>query len=73
MYTMQELHLFLLLSIISTSLSKVSLHSSTNLSTNLFLHVQFLQSKYSLKSHALLHSHSQLLGFQIKSLSPTPL
>ena len=40
MYTMQEL--FLLLSIISTSSSIVSLHSSTNLSTNPFLHAQFL-------------------------------
>ena len=49
----------------------VSLNSSPNLFTNLFLHLQFLQSNYSLKSHDLLHSHSQLLGFQIKPLSHT--
>ena len=48
-------------------------HSSTNLSTNFFLHLQFLQSKYSSISHALSHSHSQLLGFQINPLSHTPL
>ena len=36
-----------------------SVHFLTNLSTNFFLHLQ--------------HSHSQLLGFQIDSLSNTPL
>ena len=40
-----------------------SVHSSTNLSTNLFLHLQFSKSKYSPTSHDLSHSHSQLLGF----------
>ena len=30
-----------------------SVHSSTNLSTNFFLHLHFLYPKYSLKSHDL--------------------
>ena len=45
----------------------------TNLSANLFLHLQVLPSKYSPTLHGLSHSHSQLLGFQICSLSHTPL
>ena len=43
--------------------SKFSLHSSTNLSTSLFLHLQISQSKYSPTLHDLSHSHSQLLGY----------
>ena len=46
-----------------------SLLSSTNLSTNLFLNLQFSWSKYSPTSHDLSHSHSQLLGFQINLLA----
>ena len=58
--------------------STFSVHSSaelrsTNLSTIFFLHLQFAQHKYSPTSHDLLHSHSQLLGFQIDPLSHTPL
>ena len=53
--------------------STVSVHSSTNSSTNFFLHLQFSYSKYSPTSHDLSHSHSQLLGFQINPLSHTPL
>ena len=69
---MQELHLFLFsLTIYSSSI--ISLHSSTNLSTNFFLHLQFLYSKHSPTSHDLPHSYSQLLGFQIYPLSYTPL
>ena len=48
------------------------LHSTlhfTNSSTNLFLHLQFLKSKYSPTSHNLSHSNSQLLVFQINPLS----
>ena len=45
--------------------STVSVHSSTNLSTKLFLHLQFSQFKYSPTSHYFSHSHSQLLLFQI--------
>ena len=45
----------------------------TNLSTNFFLHLQFSKFKYSPTSHALSHSHTQLLGFQISPLSHTPL
>ena len=41
------------------SSSIVSVHSSINLSTNIFLHLQFLWSKYSLKPQFLSHSHSQ--------------
>ena len=75
MYSMQELHLCIFsfsFSAIFTS-STVSVHSSTNLSTNFFLHLQFSYSKYSPTSHDLLHSHSQLLRFQINPLSRTPL
>ena len=59
--------------IISSSLvsSIFSVHSSANLLTNLFLHLQFLQSNYSLKSQDLQHSHSLLLGFKINPLSHT--
>ena len=46
------------------------MHSSTNSSTNVFLHLQFLLSKYFPTSHNLSHSHSQ---FQINSLSNIPL
>ena len=70
-YSTQEPHLFLCSAIFISSI--VLTHSSTNLSINLFLHFQFLKSKYSPKSHGLPHSHSQLLGFQINSLSHTPL
>ena len=61
MYTMQELHLFLLLSIISTSLSMVLLHSPTNLLTNLF----YMYSFSNLNTHQNgmtyhIHTHSQL-------------
>ena len=46
---------------------------STNLSTNIFLHLEFLWSKYSPASHDLSHSHSKLLGFQLNPLSHIPL
>ena len=70
MYNMQELLLhFVELMLIRLVSSIFSLHSSINLSINLFLHLQFSQSKYSPKSHDLSHSHSQLLGFQIYPLS----
>ena len=73
-YTVQELYLFSLsfsarVILASFTSSAVSVHSSTNLSTNFFLHLQFSWSKYSPISHAL----SQLLGFQINPLSHTPL
>ena len=70
---MQELYLSSFFSSIFTSPSISSVHSSTILSTNLFLHLQFLESKYPPASHDLSHSHSQLLGFQIYPLSHTPL
>ena len=71
---MQELYLFsfsFLARVILASFTSsiVSVHSSINLSTNFFLHLKFSWSKYSLKSHFLSHSHSQLLGFQINPLS----
>ena len=77
-YSVQELHLYLFsfldkVILASFTSSTVSAHSSTNLSTNIFLHLQFSQSKYSLTSHALSHSHSQLLVFEIKPLSHPPL
>ena len=50
-----------------------SLHSSTNLSINLFLHLQFLYSKYPVISYDLSHSQSQLLGFQINPSLHIPL
>ena len=53
--------------------SLFSVHSSTNLSSNFFLHLKFSSSKYSPTSHDLSHSHSQLLGFQIDPFSHTPL
>ena len=69
---MQELCLLFAELILLTKLvsSIVSLHSSTNLFTNLFLHLQFSQSKYSPISHDL--SHSQLLQFHAYPLSHTP-
>ena len=68
MYIVQELHLCIfsiecnsieVISVIFTS-SIFSVHSSTNFSTNFFLHLQFSQSKYSPTSHNLSHSDSQL-------------
>ena len=50
-----------------------SVHSASNLSTNIFLHLQFSQFKYSSTSHDLSHSHSRLLGFQTTPLSLIPL
>ena len=74
MYTMQELWLrFIELILIKLVSSIFSLHSSINLSTNLFLHLQFSYSKYSPKSHNLSHSHLQLLGLQIYPLLHIPL
>ena len=77
MYSMQiDLHTLLcsnkVISAIFVS-SIFSVHSSTNLSTNIFPHQQFSQSKYSLTSHDLSNSNSQLLGFQINHLLHTPL
>ena len=75
-YSVQELHLCLLLSsdiLASFTSSAVSVHSSTNLLTKFFLHLQFSQCKYSSISHDLSHSHSQLLGFQIDPLLHTHL
>ena len=78
LYSMQELHLCLFSSsaecnsveyILATFISSTfSVHSSTHLSTNFFLHLQFSQSKYSPISHDLSHSHLQLLRFQINPL-----
>ena len=70
MYNMQEslLH-FVELILIKLSSSIFSLHSSISLSTNLFLHLQFSQSKYSPKLHDISHSRLQLLGFHIYPLS----
>ena len=53
--------------------SIVSVHLSIIDSTNFFLHLQYLLSKYSPISQDLSHSHSQLLGFQINPLLHTPL
>ena len=78
MFSMQKRHLYLFspsakfISAICT-LSIFSVHTSTNLSTNLFLHLQSSYSKYSPTSHDLSHLHSQLLGFQRDPLSHTPL
>ena len=78
MFSMQKRHLYLfspsakVISAIFT-LSIFSVHTSTNLSTNFFLHLQSSYYKYSPTSHDLSHSHSQLLGFQIDPLSHTPL
>ena len=73
MYSVQELHLCLFLFSVEVILasftsSTFSVHSSTNLSTNFFLHLQFSQSKYSSTLHNLSHSHSQSLAFQINHL-----
>ena len=70
MYSVQETHLYIFsfsarVILASFTSSTVSLHSSTNLSANFFLHLQFSTFKYSPTSHALSHSHSHLLGFQI--------
>ena len=78
MYSVQELHLCLFLFSVEVILasftsSTFSVHSSISLSSNFFLHLQFLYSKYSPTSHDLSHSHSQLVGFQINTLSHTPL
>ena len=51
----------------------VSVHSSVTDSTNFFLHLHLLLSKYSPISQDLSHSHSQLLGFQINPLLHTSL
>ena len=72
-YTLQELHLQLLsfsarVILANFTSSTVSVHSSIIWSTNSVLHLQFSQSKYSPTSHALSHSHSKLLGFQINHL-----
>ena len=45
--------------------SLVSVHSTTSLSINFFLHLQFSYSKYSPILHDLSHSHPKLLEFQI--------
>ena len=68
MYSMQEQRLFLCSFSFFTS-SIFSAHYSTNLSANLFLHLKFSYSKYSPTSHDLLHSQSQLRGFQINPVS----
>ena len=78
MYNVLKLHLCLFsfsakVILASFTFSLVSVHSSTNLSTNFFLHLQFSQSKYSATSYDLSHSHSQLLIFQINLLSHKPL
>ena len=57
-YTIEKLHLFLFsLSIVTISI--LSIHSSIINSTNFFLHLQFLLSKYSPILQDLSHSHSQ--------------
>ena len=71
---MQELILhFVELILVKLVSSIFLLHSCINLSTNLFLHLQFSKSKYSPKSHDLSHSNLQLLGFQIYPLLHIPL
>ena len=73
MYSVQELHLGSFLPfpakiiLASFTFSIFSVHSSTSLSTNLYL--QFSYSKYSPTSLDLSHSNSELLGFQINPLS----
>ena len=74
MYNIQELLLhFVELILTKLVCSIFSLQSSINLSTNLFLHLQFSLPKYSPKLHDLSHSHLQLLGFQIYPLLHIPL
>ena len=73
MYNMQELHLFSFSLNIFTSSSIFSSHSSTDLSINVFLDLQFSKSKYSPISHDLSQAHAQLIGFQVYPLSDTPL
>ena len=71
---MQELLLYFVELILTKLVSSIfSLKSSIYLSTNLFLHLQFLLSKYSPKSQVLSFSHLQLLGFQICPLLHIPL
>ena len=70
---MHELHLSSFFSSIFISSSIFSSHSSTNLSINLFLHLHLSQSKYSSISNDLLHSKSELLGFQVYPLLHAPL
>ena len=71
-YFYADFHLQLKLFCDFTS-SIFSVHSSTNLSTHLLLHLQSSSSKYSPIFHDLLHSHSQLLGFQINPVLHRPL
>ena len=66
--TMHNLCLFSSSAEASLSSSTFPVHPSTNLSTNLFPHLQFSQPKYSPTSHDLSHRHFQLLGFQINPL-----
>ena len=66
------MHSAKVISAIFTS-STFLVHSWSNSSTNFFLHLQFLWSKYLPTSHDLSHSHSQLLQFQTDPLSHTPL
>ena len=78
MYSVQELHLLLfsfLAKVFLTSLVSLifPVHFPIRLSTNILLHLQLEQSKYSLISQDLSHSHSQLLGFQINLLLHTHL
>ena len=78
MCSVHELHLHLFsfsarVILASFTSSTASVHSSNNLSTNSFLHLQFSKSKYSPTSHDLSHLHSQLLGFQVNPLSHTSL
>ena len=78
MCSVEELHLCLFsfapkVILASFTTSTVSVHSSTNLSTNFFLYLQFSQSKYSPTPHDLSNSHSKLLGLQINALSHEPL
>ena len=76
MYIVQDLRTFLCLfkvTLVISFPSVFSLHSSTNLSINVFLNLQFSKFKYSPTSHDLSHSYSQLLGLQINLLSYIPL
>ena len=76
MYIVQDLRTFLCLfkvTLVISFPSVFSLHSSTNLSINVFLNLQFSKFKYSPTSHDLSHLYSQLLGLQINLLSYIPL
>ena len=78
MYIVQEFHVFVFNGIAFTVLKIISspsifsLHSSTSLLTTLFLHLQYLWSKYCFMSHGSSHSHSQLIGLKINYLSHIP-